>query len=227
MKNILIASSSFLFIERNGSLLRRSDFRIFTAESASEAMAIITRELIDLALIDIQLADQTGESFCREVCSKGFDPKTAMLLVCNDNESDFLRLKASGADALLARPVMPLQLIKVVSQFLAVQLVRSRRVSLRVKVTSMKDDIEFYCISQNISLTGMLIETSFSLELGCIILCQFSIPGIADVESEGEIVRSARTMDGEHQYGVHFTSMNRRFRHEIDLYIASAVRGEK
>lgn len=226
MKNILIASSSKSFIERNVYLLRRSHFRMFTAESAADAMTVLSDELIDLLLLDIQLSDQTGESFCREVCAKGFDPRTSILLVCHDTEDDFIRLKESGADALIARPIMPLQLIKTVGQFLAVQLVRSRRVSLRVKVTSMKDDIEFFCISHNISLTGMLIETKFSLELGCIILCQFSIPGAADVETEGEIVRSSRTMSGEHQYGVHFTSLNRRFRHEIDLYIASAVRGE-
>ena len=226
MKNILIASSSSAFIERNTYLLRRSHFRMFTAGSASGAMAILNHELIDLLLLDIQLSDQSGESFCREVCNNGFDPKTIILLVCHDSADDFLRLKDSGADALIARPIMPLQLIKTVGQFLAVQLVRSRRVSLRVKVASMKDDIEFFCISQNISLTGMLIETSFSLELGPIILCQFSIPGKADVETEGEIVRSARTMNGSHQYGVHFTTLNRRFRHEIDLYIASVVRGE-
>jgi len=226
MKNILIASSSATFLERNTYLLRRSHFKMYTAESASAAMAIIDRELIDLLLLDIHLADQSGESFCREVINRGFDPKIIILLVCHDSEDDFSRLKDSGADALIARPIMPLQLIKTVGQFLSVQLVRSRRVALRVKVASMKDDIEFFCISQNISLTGMLIETSFSLELGCIINCQFSIPGKADVETEGEIVRSSRTMDGAHQYGVHFTSLNRRFRHEIDLYIASAVRGD-
>lgn len=226
MKNILIASSSPTFIERNGSLLRRSDFRIFSAESGVEAMAIVDIELIDLILLDIQLSDQTGEALCLEICSRGFVPKSVILLVCHDSEDDFVRLKDCGADVLISRPIMPLQLIKTVGQFLAVQLVRSRRVSLRVKVISRKDDIEFFCISHNISLTGMLIETEFTLELGCIILCQFSIPGTEDVETEGEIVRSSRTMDGAHQYGVHFTSLNRRFRHEIDHYIASTVRGE-
>lgn len=226
MKNILIASSSATFLERNTYLLRRSHFNMFTAESASAAMAIINRELIDLLFLDINLSDQSGESFCREVIARNFEPKMNILLVCHDSEEDFQRLKESGADALIARPIMPLQLIKTVGQFLSVQLVRSRRVSFRVKVASKKDDIEFFCISHNISLTGMLIETSFYLEMGSIINCQFSIPGKADVETEGEIVRSARTMDGAHQYGIHFTTMNRRFRQEIDLYIAAAVRGE-
>jgi len=226
MKNILIASSSPAFIERNGNLLRRTDFRIFTAESSSEAMPIITREIIDLLLIDIHLSDTTGELLCHEVSALALEPRSLMLLVCNDNQDDFTRLKESGADALLARPVKPLQLIKTVGQFLTVQLVRSRRVSLRVKVISKKDAIEFFCVSHNISLTGMLIETEIFLELGCIILCQFSIPGSVDVESQGEIVRSSRTIDGAHQYGIHFTSLNRSSRHEIDAYIASVVRGD-
>lgn len=226
MKNILIASSSSTFTERNSTLLRRSDFRIFTAESSVDAMALVNSEVIDLILLDIQLSDQTGETFCNQVCRMELDPRSVILLVCQDSNDDFQRLKESGADALIARPIKPLQLIKTVGQFLTVQLVRSRRVSLRVKVISRKDAVEFFCLSHNISLTGMLIETEFSLELGCNIICQFSIPGSIDVESEGEIVRSARTMDGAHQYGIHFTSLNRAFRHEIDLYIASIVRGE-
>lgn len=226
MKNILITSSAPNFIERNANLLRRTDFRIFSSESSAEALPIVHRELIDLVLIDTHLADIAGESFCKQICGLGLQPKSVILLVCNESPDDLKRLKDSGADALLTRPIKPFQLVKTVGQFLSVQLVRSRRVSLRVKVISKKDAIEFYCISQNISLTGMLIETDISLDLGSSILCQFSMPGSIDVETEGEIVRSARTMDGSHQYGVHFTTLNRRFRHEIDLYIAAVVRGE-
>ncbi len=226
MKNILIVSSSPTFIERNGALLRRSDFRIFIADSSAEAMTLIDSESIDLILVDINLADVTGELFCSQVRSKQIDPRSVILLVCNDSNDDFDRLKDCGSDVLIARPIKPLQLIKTVGQFLTVQLVRSRRVSLRVKVMSMKDEVEFFCISHNISLTGMLIETEYFLELGNTIECQFTIPGSIEVETEGEIVRSARTMDGAYKHGIHFTTLNRQFRHEIDVYIASIVSGE-
>lgn len=227
MKKILIVSSSPSFIERNGTLLRRSDFKIFIASNSSDAMGLIRSETVDLLLIDITLADVTGESFCTQVRSNQVDPKSVILLVCNDTADDFERLKGCGADVLIARPIKPLQLIKTVGQFLTVQLVRSRRVSLRVKVISKKDAVEFFCLSHNISLTGMLIESEYFLEIGNTIVCQFTIPGSIDVEAEGEIVRSARTMDGAYQHGVHFTTLNRQFRHEIDVYIASVVRGEK
>ncbi len=226
MKNILIASSSPTFIERNGTLLRRSDFRIFTAVNSNEAINIVISNFIDLLLVDINLDDVTGEEFCALVLSAQTDQKSVILLVCNDNDVDFDRLKGSGADVLIARPIKPLQLIKTVGQFQTVQLVRSRRVSLRIKVISKKDLTEFFCLSHNISLTGMLIETEFSLDVGSIIFCQFTISGSNDVECEGEVVRASRTMDGAHQYGIHFTTLNRKSRHELDVYIASMVRGD-
>jgi len=227
MKKILIISSSASFVERNGALLRRSDFQIFNVSNASAGFDIIDSEAIDLVLVDILLDDMSGEAFCQKLYSRPSSAKFVLILVCNDNEHDMERLKSCGADALLARPVKPLQLIKTVGQFLTVQLVRSRRVALRVKVTSKKDQVEFFCISHNISLTGMLIETEYFLEIGSTIICQFLIPGSMQVETEGEVVRSDRTMDGAHQYGVYFTTLSRTHRHEIDAYIASVARGEK
>jgi response regulator RpfG family c-di-GMP phosphodiesterase len=226
MKKILIMSSSAAFAERNGALLRRSDFQIFTVSSAAAGIEIIESEAIDLVLVDIHLDDMSGEAFCQKLNDRPSSAKFVLILVCNDNEHDMESLKNCGADALLARPVKPLQLIKTVGQFLTVQLVRSRRVALRVKVTSKKDQVEFFCISHNISLTGMLIETEYFLEIGSTIICQFQIPGSIHVETEGEIVRSDRTMDGAHQYGIYFTTLSRAHRHEIDAYIASVARGE-
>lgn len=227
MKNILIVSSSNSFIERNGTLLRRSDFRILAASSAADAMKLVVKEAVDLTLIDMQLADTDGESFCAQLRNDKETRSPVILLVCHDSEADFARLKSCGADALIARPIKPLQLIKTVGQFLTVQLIRSRRVSLRVKVISIKDPIEFFCISHNISITGMLIETEYFLEVGSVIACQFTIPGSIQVETEGEVVRSARTMDGAHQYGIRFTTLSRACRQEIDRYIAAIVRGER
>jgi len=225
MKIILIVSSSSSFIERNGTLLRRSDFQILDAASAADAIKLICREHVDLLLLDMQLADMDGEVFCARLRNEEA-VKIPILLVCHDNEADFARLRSSGADALLARPIKPLQLIKTVGEFLTVQLIRSRRVSLRVKVSSKRDPVEFFCMSHNISITGMMVETEYFLEIGCIISCQFTIPGFSQIETEGEIVRSARAMDGAHQYGIRFTTLTRPYRQEIDRYIAAMVRGE-
>ena len=226
MKNILIASSSTNFIERNSTLLRRSDFRILSATDSAAALEILNQQLIDLVISDSQLEDMNGEVFCAKVREERACCNVRLILVFRDEPQEFERLRGCGADALVARPIKPLQLVKTVGQFLTIQLVRSRRVSLRVKVISKKDDVEFFCISHNISVTGMLIETEFSLEVGSIILCIFTMPGSVTVETEGEVVRTARGMDGSHQYGIQFITPSRMFRQEIDKYIESVTRSD-
>jgi CheY-like chemotaxis protein len=227
MKQILIISSSSSFIERNETLLRRSAFRILAAQSAVDAMKIFEQESVDLLLIDIHLADMDGELFCTQLRSNKGIKTPSILLVCQDRADEFSRLQSTGADALIAKPIKPMQLIKTVGQFLTVQLIRSRRVSLRTKVISLKDPVEFFCISHNISITGMMLETEYFLETGSIITCQFTIPDSVEIETEAEVVRSARTMDGAYQYGIRFTALARPFRQEIDRYIAAMVRGER
>lgn len=226
MKKILLVSSLPSFIERNQTLLRRSSFQIFSATSSADAMKLVLQETVDLLLIDLQIADMDGELFCSLLRNNSEIKALVILLVCHNSADDFARLKNSGADALIARPIKPLQLIKTVGQFLTVQMIRSRRVSLRVKVISKKDMVEFFCISHNISITGIMLETEYFLENGSKVICQITLPGSIQIEIEGEVVRSARTMDGAHQYGICFTTLTRANRQEIDRYIASIVRGE-
>jgi response regulator RpfG family c-di-GMP phosphodiesterase len=189
-------------------------------------MEMLRKMDIDLIVVDILLEDVPGDRLCGMVMSEGTYPGLSMILVCRDDQEEFERLKGCGAHALIAKPIKPLQLIKTVSQFLTVQLVRSRRVTLRVKVVSKKEDIEFFCISHNISVTGMMIETEYHFDIGSIITCIFTIPGSIEIEAEGEIIRSTRTMEGSYQYGIHFAGLSREFRQEIDLYIARIARGE-
>lgn len=226
MKRILVVSSSDTFIERNSTLLRRNEFRILSAGSSADAMEIFAGEGADLILVDVHLSDMEGDRFCDLVRSTKSPEKVNIILVCRDEPEEFARLSGCGADALIAKPVKPLQLVKTVGQFLTIHMIRSRRVSLRVKVVSKKDMVEFFCISHNISVSGMLIETEYFLEVGSVIHCFFTIPGSRQVECEGEVVRTARSMDGGHQYGIQFTSLSRNDRKEIDRYITSLVRGE-
>lgn len=224
MKNILIVSASRPFIERNETLLRRSAFRILAAESAADAMNVLLHEAIDLLLVDVHLVDMDGEMLCSSVRSDERLRTPFILLVCQDSAEDVARLRSIGADALIARPVKPLLLLKTVGQFLTVQLIRSKRVSLRVRVSTKRDSVEFFCLSHNISITGMMLETEYFLDPGSSVTCQFTIPGSIQVETEGEVVRSARSINGAYQYGIFFTVLTRPYRQEIERYIAAIAK---
>lgn len=226
MKQILIASATPTFVERNENLLRRAAFRILSATTAADVLQRVAAEPVDLLLLDIHLADMDGADLCRLVRQGTPVQQPAILLICHDTAEDFTQLKESGADALIARPIRPLQLLKTVGQFLPMLLIRSRRAALRVKVITRKDPVEFYCLSHNISITGMLVETEYHLEVGDLVDCQFTIPGSVDVAVDGEVVRTARTMDGAFQYGICFSNLARIFRQEIERYVAASASEE-
>lgn len=226
MKKILIVSKSDSFLERNSTLLRRSEFAIYAVKNSAQVIDFLAEEGADLILVDVQLEDMDGNVCCEMIRRETGHDNVRMILVCHDDPDEFNRLSSCGADALIARPIKPLQLVKTVGQFLTVHMIRSRRVSLRVRVISKKESVEFYCISHNISVTGMLIETSYFLEIGSLIQCFFNIPGSLQVETEGEVVRTARTIEGAHLYGIQYTNLDRQFRKEIDKYISSIVRNQ-
>jgi CheY-like chemotaxis protein len=226
MKKILIASRSDSFIERNSSLLRRNEFAIHAAHDSARIMQVVAEEGADLILVDVQLEDMDGDKCCELVRREVGNETVRLILVCRDEPDEYSRLSGCGADALIAKPIKPLQLVKTVGQFLTIHMIRSRRVSLRVRVISKKDSVEFFCITHNISVSGMLLETSYHLEVGSVIQCFFTIAGALQVETDGEVVRTARTMDGAHQYGIQFVNLDRYFRKEIDRYISSIIRNE-
>ncbi len=226
MKKILVASSSTSFLDRNRSLFSRSDFFIITTTSGKDALELLRNEEIDLIISDIQLEDMEGEELFEMVKGEGEFPGLSRILICRDTKEEFERLSGCGVNALIARPIKPMLLVKTVSQFLTVQLPRSRRVSLRVKVISKKEVLEFFCLSHNISITGILIEAEYRFEIGSILTCIFSIPESVQVEVEGEIVRSARTIEGFYQYGINFISLGRTYRNALEKYISRVAKGD-
>jgi DNA-binding response OmpR family regulator len=206
--------------------LRRSEFAIFSASDSTGIMRVVADEGADLILVDVQVEDMDGDACCEMIRREVSAEKVRLILVCRDEPDEFRRLSGCGADALIAKPIKPLQLVKTVGQFLTIHMIRSRRVSLRVRVISKKESVEFFCITHNISVSGMLIETSYHLEMGSIIQCLFTIPSSLQIETEGEVVRTTRTMDGAHQYGIQFVNLDRTYRKEIDHYISSIIRNE-
>jgi len=222
MKKLLLASSSKSFLQRNKNLLNREGFHLFLAHNGAEALQLHQEHSFDLVFADMQLQDMGGDALCSQLRSAGDSKKTAILLVCYDNPDEHARVAQCGADAKIIRPIQPDQVIETVGGLLGMQLVRTKRVIFKVRVLSRKGAKEFYCVSLDISITGILLETEHHLDIGDRIICQFTLPGINQIESEGDVVRSVKMQAGVHQYGVQFVALPLSSRRDIERYIASA-----
>lgn len=226
MKKILLVSSSNGFLERNRNLLKRTDFRIFTATNAEDALRLQREELIDLIVAELHMTDPEGDDLIDRIRAESGGRNISIILTCLDTPHDLARASRSGANAWITRPVQPVMLLNLVGQFLTVPMIRSIRVLLDVEVMSRMDGREFSCVSRNVSATGILLETARHLAKDDRIVCTFTVPGFGRVEVEGEVVRSVTSLVGGHQYGVRFLDLSPDFRRGIEKYVTIVAQRE-
>lgn len=221
MKRILIVSPSKSFRERNSSLLVRSDFQITAVESGREALQCHRKSPFDIVVSELLLGDMGGDELCTLLRESPGRDGLSFIMVCYDIPAEIERVKKSIANYCITKPVQPVQLLKAVGDFASAKMLRDKRVPLRVKVKTVRDGTGFYCISHDVSLTGILIETEEKLQLDELIDCSFLLPSFGSIETKGETVRYVRMVDGRYKYGVQFSGLTRDDRHKIGQYVDS------
>ncbi len=221
MKQVLIASASKVFLKRNSNLLRGRGFQLFTTTNGADALKMHDEYGFDLILADLRLDDMSGCTLCTLVHKNETTHHTPIILICHNLSGSIERIEQSCASAMLLKPVDPIKLLETVGSFIDTHIGRSKRVVLKVKVTSKKSDLEFLCTSHDISNSGMLLETEYHLALGSRIVCHFTLPGSARIETEGEVIRFMTTVECENLYGIKFIGLSMAHRAAIDGYVAS------
>lgn len=221
MKKVLLASASKVFLKRNTNLMMRRGFRLFSVTTGAEALKLNKEYQFDLILADLKLEDMGGSTLCSLVRKDENSRNVPVILFCHNIPGSIERIEQSSASAMLIKPIDPIKLLETVGSYLDLQLGRSKRVVLHVKVVSKKLGLEFFCFSHDISNTGILLETEFQLALGSRIVCQFNLPGSCQIEIEGEITRCMSALECENLYGVKFIDLPLSARRAIDDYINS------
>lgn len=216
---ILIVSASKVFLSRNSKLLMQRGLQLFTVLNGTGALKMHTDIVFDLIISDYELEDMNGCTLCSLLRELGDVP---VILICNNRPGSVDRVTQSGASAMLLKPIDPIQLLLTIGRLTGSQLVRSKRVVLKVKVSSRLKDFEFTCFSHDISNTGILVETEHDLYLGDRARCAFILPDSFRIESEVEIIRCINRLDGNNLYGFRFIDIPISSRRAIDHYVSSA-----
>jgi CheY-like chemotaxis protein len=223
MKKILLASEYILFLKRNTALLMRRGFQLFTTSSGKEALELHREHHFDLIFTDFKLEDMNGCIFCSLIREREDSIDVPIIISCHNFPGSIERVEHSGANAMLLKPIEPIKLMETIGSFLDIQVGRSKRVVLKVKVFSKagERELEFICLSHDVSSTGILLETDQILEVGSQITCQFTLPNVCQIETEGKVARSMTALACDNLYGVKFIAMSLSNRRAIDSYIAS------
>lgn len=223
MKKILLVNASRYFLDEGKSLLDRKDFHVFLAPTAMRALQIHRDERVNLIVADIDLQDIGGDALCAKVREDSESRAVSFVLVCHDTPEELARGAKCGANICIRKPFSAKAILDHVEKLLAISVRRGYRVLLRAKVKGAQDDGVFFCTSQNISVSGILIETEKPLAVGDQLSCSFYLPGSAHITAEGEAARVEVAADGKHHCGIRFTSIDSDFKNAIESFIAESM----
>jgi twitching motility two-component system response regulator PilH len=119
MSTVLIVEDSIVQREMITDLLKSSGLTVTHASDGVEALDAIQSTPPDLVVLDIVMPRMNGYEVCRRLKS---DPKTqnVPIVMCSSKGEEFDRYwgMKQGADAYIAKPFQPTELVGTVKQLL-------------------------------------------------------------------------------------------------------------
>jgi twitching motility two-component system response regulator PilH len=119
MKKVLVVEDSPPQREMIATLLKDSGLSVISAIDGQEALEQIQNSCPDLVVMDIVMPRMNGYELCRKIKT---DPKTEKVpvVMCSSKGEEFDRYwgMRQGADAYIAKPFQPQELVSTVKQLL-------------------------------------------------------------------------------------------------------------
>ncbi len=215
---LLVGSGGKLGAGSNGPL-RRAGVAIRTAATAAEALALHRTANADLIVTDLDLPDLTAEQLCRQIREAETFRRVALVVLCGADEGERRRAAECRANVQLIRPEDAEAFAAQLARLLATPLRARYRVLARVTVEDGDEPRSFFCTSENVSATGILLETEEELQLGQTLDCTFYLPGRLRVATQGKVVREAPAAS-ERQFGVQFVDLSGEAQIALEHFVA-------
>lgn len=119
MSEVLLVEDSQVQREMISDLLKKNGLKVTVACDGVEALESIQSSSPDLVVLDIVMPRMNGYEVCRRLKS---DPKTkhVPVVMCSSKGEEFDRYwgMKQGADAYIAKPFQPVELIGTIKQLL-------------------------------------------------------------------------------------------------------------
>jgi CheY-like chemotaxis protein len=220
LKKILLVNTLPSFLERNASLLSKIGFKLYTATSAIEAMAIHRAERVDLIIAMLDMPEVGGDMLCSLIRKDQELRKVSILLICYPAPEQIEKASRCGANAWICKPVQPGLLLQEVGKLIAIP----TRLDHRARIHGIVRSKWFSGISRNISVSGILFQTDKVLDPEAIITSMSFFIRSREIISDGKVVRSMSIPGGLYDYGVQFIGLAPEYRKEIETFVDQSLK---
>lgn len=159
MHRILNVDDTAALRYAKGKALRQAGFTVFDAGTGREALSLVASEKPDLVLLDVKLPDMSGHDVC-QVIKKTF-PGTMVIQVSASfvESTDRVRGLEKGADAYLAEPLSPEELIANVNALL-----RLRDAEIQKEQALQQKELLFRELNHRVKNNLQLISSLLSIQ---------------------------------------------------------------
>ena len=107
--NILVVDDEPEIADLVSVYLRGEGFQVFTCGTGTEALEVVGREKLDLAVLDVMLPDISGMTLCAEIRRSRQFP--ILMLTAKTEDTDKITGLTVGADDYMTKPFSPLELV--------------------------------------------------------------------------------------------------------------------
>jgi CheY-like chemotaxis protein len=223
MKKIIIAHNLLDDIGGSNTIFKRSGITVFPASSSEEILDLHRAKRADLIITDAALPVMGGAKLCSRIRGDAELKYVSIIVVgdeTEDSENSLSHCKEAGANVVIRRPLEPGMLLWQASQQLVIPIRKDMRVLLRVSIKDLEGSTPFLARSNNISISGMLLETDRLLNLGDRLTCAFNIAH-SEITLTCAVERIETAASKRNQYGVRFTNCDTKALIIIENFVKS------
>lgn len=225
MKKVIIATDIKSLIDKEESFFKRADVRIFTAISNEEVLHIHKTEKADLIIARLHDPEMGGDVLCSLIRNDPELLRVSIIIVCSTRKPAVQEKSWCKANILITEPIIMPVLFEKAHCLLSIAQREFFRSPIIVKVKAEQKDQAFFCLSENISASGMLFGTDKILRRGDSVLCSFVLPNSTRILTEAEIVRVVGKMGDidTNQYGMRFLNLDVENKSAIELFVQETM----
>lgn len=207
-KKILIVGEPDALKGELAALLSRSGIVVAKAPTAEEAYELEKGGEYGFVISDLDAPDMGGDRLC---CLLRDDEKTKrvyFLMICSNLPAELQRCGRCGANGYVPRVMSPARIAERVRLILAPPAQRATRVLVKATVEGSFKSDPFYGVSNNVSVSGILLETDKTLAKADVIQCSFFLPDSVRIEVACTVARVEKGEGYQHRYGLQFERLD-------------------
>jgi len=220
MNSIVIVESVAKALGAHLAFFTNPAVKLLSAATNNEVLDLHRKHHVKLIINELALPGMNGRELCSIIRKENDLRAAAIITVCPDVPSAKALMADGCVNSVFTKPLQPEMLRKKAYEFLLVNQRESYRIAVSITVDGARSGSSILSHSENISATGMLLQSRAELAMGDRIVCAFFLPDKTRIETDGTIVRVDQdSKPGIRRYGVKFSHQSFQTRKMLESFV--------